>query len=131
MRNFFQRHFRKITCLIIAIGFVCMFVSVGTIVGGAMYAMRDSEPYQMGWKEVQEDPRVVQALGEPMELGWLVSGSVSYNNGESNGSYEGTVSGPNGRGDLVVVARQPEGEFWYLQELRVELENGETISLRE
>jgi len=59
------------------------------------------------------DARVVSALGEPIEAGFMIQGSVNVNNDEGEADFSFPVNGPDGAGDLHVLATRRAGEWEY------------------
>eukprot|EP00913_Durusdinium_trenchii_P023312 g21890.t1 len=59
------------------------------------------------------EPRVVAALGEPMEPGFLVTGQVNLNNDAGNANLSYKVSGPDGVGTVHVIATKARGKWTF------------------
>lgn len=93
--------------------------------------MRGSEPFNEALARAREHPEVVAALGEPVEAGFFVSGSIDVSGGSGEADFAFTVTGPDGEGTLYVVARMVAGK-WEYQTLVLEVEStGERIDLLE
>ena len=93
--------------------------------------MRSSYPYQLAVKRATESPAVAAKLGIPMHVGWLVSGNVNLNGPEGNASLSIPVSGPNGKGDIIVVGKK-HGNHWNFETLEVDVTGeDEPIPLQE
>lgn len=84
--------------------------------------MRSSEPYQMAMDVLLDDPRAARALGEPIEAGFWVSGSIQQSNADGEANLIIPVSGSHDRGRLYVYALREEG-VWRLRQLTLETEN--------
>ena len=104
----------------------CCLGIVGAIVG----VLKSSEPYQMALEHVQNDPKVIEQLGEPIEeSGWFPSGEVNVNNGSGRAGLYFHVAGPRGKGTVHVEARRIGGR-WGLTLLEITPEGGQRIPLR-
>lgn len=96
-----------------------MTVAVGAVVApGVFYALRSSEPAQAAFRAASESAGVKAALGEPIELGWLVTGSMSTGSSGGNADLTLRVSGPKATGKLHVRAEQSPGGAWRYHDLR-------------
>lgn len=102
---------------------VCAAFGAGSI----FYFLRSSDVYQMAMAEAQQHPGVVARLGEPIEDGWLMSGSIETSNGDGSADFSIPLSGPNGSGTLAVEATRSNG-VWEFTQLDLQTES-ETISL--
>lgn len=118
--------------------FGCLFVAVTFIIGStililvfAFGSLRNSEPAQLALAEVQDDPAVTAALGQPIELGLIVSGSISRTNDEGKASLQIPISGSRQSGTIYAQAEKVSGENWFFERLVVETDEGERIILRE
>ena len=99
--------------------------------GGVFAALKSTEPYKEALRIARDDPRVVEALGSPVEEGWLLQGNVNRSGAGGNANLHIPVSGPDGEGTVHVVAVRESGE-WRLTTLTFD-EDGpsETIDLLE
>lgn len=91
-------------------------------------AIKSSDVYHGAIHRVEKDPRVVQALGSPIETGWWISGNVHVSEGTGNADFDFPVKGPKGRGKVHVVATRESGN-WIYSELTVTPSNGPPIDL--
>ena len=91
-------------------------------------AMKRSHVYKGAVERAQNDPRVKAALGEPVETGWWVSGSVHVDNGSGNAELTIPLSGPKGTGKLHAIATIENGD-WKYERLSVKPDSGERIDL--
>ena len=88
---------------------VFVFVIYGAVTG----AIRSSDAYQEGMNRARSNPEVVAALGEPIESGWLISGSINVNGPSGNVDVSIPISGPKGSGTLYVVGTRNAGRWQY------------------
>lgn len=101
---------------------------VGGILALVFGALRSAEPYRHALERAQHDPAVVAALGEPIQPGWFVQGSISSNGGRGNADLAIPLDGPRGDGTLYVVAEKRAGE-WRYETLAVNVDGGGRIVL--
>ena len=112
-------------CLGLILGGVALFVGIFFV---AMSAMKSSDVYQGALKAAQAHPAAQERLGEPIEDGWLVKGSVKFDATGGNADLEIPVSGPKKSGTLYVRAINPDGT-WMFERLDLVPEGEGTISL--
>ena len=96
---------------------------VGLTVGGGaalLGGMKSSWPYSEALVRAQSDRRVIEALGEPIEARFWLSGSISVTGPEGDADLAIPLRGPNGSATLYSVARKSAGE-WSFERLEVEL----------
>ena len=87
-----------VTAVILGIALCIAFVlGILAIVFGAM---RSSTPYQEAMQTINANSAAVEALGEPIEAGWLMSGSIETSGSSGTASFSIPVSGPKGSGTL-------------------------------
>lgn len=111
--------------LLLGATFVCLIISV--IFG----AMKSSDAYKAALAKAKADPRVIEALGSPIEAGFLVSGNASVNGSSGNADLTIPISGPDGKGTIYCVASKFAGK-WTFSKLVVEVgKAGERIDLTE
>jgi hypothetical protein len=106
--------------------FAAFLASIFLVVFGAM---RSSDAYQIAISRARESPEVVEALGEPVEAGWFISGNINVSGPSGDASLSIPVCGPRGAGTIYLVAEKIAGE-WVFERLEVELEgSGERLDL--
>jgi hypothetical protein len=111
----------------------CLVLGAVGAVAGLVFivfgSMKQSWAYQEGVAAVQASPAARAALGEPIEGGWWVSGSVNVSGPSGEASIAFPVEGPEGRGQVYVEALRSAGE-WRFQLLELEVSaTGERIDL--
>ena len=89
-----------------------------------------SEAHGQAMAQVRGHPAAVEALGEPIEAGWFVSGSIRVTGPSGNASLAIPVSGPRQHGTLYVEAVKDAG-LWELRRLELALAEGRRVDLRE
>ncbi len=97
-------------CLLLVLLGVGAMLAVG---GFAVNTMKQSDIYQGAIDRAKENPEVVQRLGEPIEAGYMVSGTISTTGPAGEAEIAIPISGPNGKGTLFVVATKSAGQWHY------------------
>ncbi len=91
--------------------------------------LKSSDPYQMALQRVQNDPQVIQLLGQPIEeSGWFPTGQLNIENDRGDARFDFDVAGPNGKAHVHTEARRISGR-WGLTRLEVTPEDGQRIVL--
>ena len=100
--------------------FACITAFTLGILAIVFGALRSSDVVQQAVVIAQRDDAAVQALGEPIELGWLISGSVSTSGSSGNASLTIPISGPEGKGSLYANAYK-NNEGWHFRTLELQI----------
>ena len=103
----------------------CLGMVIGScvvMIGGIFGTIRGSEPFEVVLDRARSDPRVIEALGEPIREGWAVSGNFSLQDDSREADLTIPISGPKGDAELHVVAHR-EGDEWTYDVMEVRLEN--------
>jgi hypothetical protein len=102
---------------------VLVFAVFGVgLVGLLFTGLKSSEPYSEALELARRNPDVVEALGEPIEAGWLASGSISIAGSSGEAAFSIPIHGPLSRGTIHVVATKEAGQ-WAFESLEVEIES--------
>ena len=88
---------------------------------------RRTEPYKTAVDLALNDPRVQQALGTPVTVGWLPQGAVNTANG-GEAELNIPLEGPLGSATIRVNATNQAGS-WKYWTIRVDTDQGERIDL--
>lgn len=107
------------------IGIVSFIVSLLLVIFGAM---RSSEPYKEALKRAKADPRVIAALGSPIQPGLLVNGNLETKNDDGVADLDFTLKGPKGKADVNVAGTKTRGR-WYYTRIIVTPPSGPEIDL--
>lgn len=101
---------------------------VATLVFGVSAALQGSEPYKRAVVEAQNNAEVRELLGDPVEAGYLVSGSINLDNDGGNCDIQIPISGPKGSGSMRIRGTRSDGT-WRYDEITAEI-NGRQIDLQ-
>jgi hypothetical protein len=93
-----------------------------------MVELRGSQAYAEAVERARAHPRVVEALGEPVEPGWWVRGDADKGGASGRTRLVVPLAGPGGRARLDAEARR-QGDLWRFDRLEVTLPRGEVIDL--
>lgn len=82
---------------------VPLFFAIGSM-------MRSSDAYKLTLNTAQASPCVIDALGSPLETGWMM-GSITESSIEGSAELSIPVKGPKGKGSLDVQAKKLNGNW--------------------
>jgi hypothetical protein len=101
--------------------FLFAFGGVASIFGVLSASFASAEPVQEALELARRNPAVIEALGEPIEIGGgLPGGSLSTSPTEGSADVSLPLQGPNGKARLFVVADKEAGE-WTTRRAEVEI----------
>jgi hypothetical protein len=112
--------------------FALLLIAVAGIVLFVFGVLRSTEPATTSVSRAKNNPQAVQLLGEPIEAGWFVSGSVSTHRdalGDETGlaKLSVPVKGPRASGTVRLEGERQSGRWLYsLMELQ---SGGKTVDL--
>jgi hypothetical protein len=90
---------------------VALFVFVFSVI-------KRSDVYREAYTRAANDPRVVAALGTPIEKGWWVMGSVHIDDNTGTANIDFPISGPKGNARVHAAASR-ESDAWSYSSLVV------------
>ncbi len=106
-------------------GIGLLLIPVGFL--GIASVFKASEPYQFAMGRIQQDERVIQALGEPIEVGLFIMGNLQTSGPNGEASMAIPVSGPRASGTTYVIATKRLGR-WTVTDVVVDVaETGQRI----
>lgn len=116
--------------ILIVVAFICGIFFV------VMSAMKSSEVYQYALSKAKVDPTVAEELGEPIQDGWFVQGSINTSGSYGDAKFQIPIKGPKKSGTIYVVASKDGSEDgikgWTYEMLEVDVEGrAERIELIE
>ena len=101
--------------------FLIAVVCIGAVVYFALGSIKSSYVYQEALNKAKSNPAVVSQLGEPIEAGWRISGTINVNGESGNAEVKIPVSGPKKSGAIHATAIKKLGQ-WDFSALEVEIE---------
>jgi hypothetical protein len=116
-------------CLGLLLALLLFLGFIAAIFFGVMGIVKSSGAYTEAVAQAQASPEVIQALGEPIEEGWFVTGNVNTSGPSGEAELAIPLSGVRDSGTLYVEARRRAGN-WEFSVLELELKSsGERITL--
>jgi len=113
-------------CLVIILLFV---FGIGAAIFGVSKMFTSSAPYEYAVEQASKDPKVIEALGSPVETAGIMQGNISLQNDSGKVDIKIPLKGPKGKGSVIVKGDKFEGE-WVYEELYVLIkESNEKINL--
>ncbi|MEM9774926.1 MAG: cytochrome c oxidase assembly factor Coa1 family protein [Chloroflexota bacterium] len=103
---------------------LCCTLLVGTISGVVFSVIRNSDVASQAIEIIQEDPRVRDQLGEPVNIGWFLTGSIEVSGNSGSANLVIPVSGPRASGSVSVDATL-SGDEWRYDSMRFSLDGEE------
>ncbi|MFK5921364.1 MAG: cytochrome c oxidase assembly factor Coa1 family protein [Verrucomicrobiota bacterium] len=97
-------------CLSLVVVGVIGMVVVGLGIGKAL---KSNAPYKDSIVAVQANQVAIEALGEPIKPGFMLSGSINVENDGGNVTFSIPVSGPKGSGTITVKGTKAGGVWSY------------------
>lgn len=94
---------------------LAVLVFVGAIITIVFSAMRGSTVSQETFARVQASPVAQSLLGTPMEMGWIITGSVKTTNAEGNADMWIPVSGPKEAASVHVIGKKVNDQWNYIE----------------
>jgi len=101
--------------------FLIAVVCIGAVVYFALGSIKSSYVYQEALNKAKSNPAVISQLGEPIEAGWRISGTINVNGESGNAEVKIPVSGPKKSGAIHAAAIKKLGK-WDFSALEVEIE---------
>jgi len=100
---------------------LCLVIFVFSVI-------KRSDVYREAYTRASNDPRVVAALGTPIEKGWWVIGKVNIDNNSGEANIDFPISGPKGSA-RVHAAASHENDAWSYSSLVVRQSAGGEIDV--
>jgi len=100
---------------------LCLVIFVFSVI-------KRSDVYREAYTRASNDPRVVAALGTPIEKGWWVIGKVNIDNNSGEANIDFPISGPKGSA-RVHAAASHENDTWSYSSLVVRPSAGGEIDV--
>jgi hypothetical protein len=114
--------------LIIFVTVVLFGLFVTAIYMGVTMMFRNSYPYQLAIQRATESPEVVERIGVPFHVGWLISGQLNHRNADGDVDMSLPISGAHGKGRIVVVGVKRAGQ-WTFETFEVDIHGQQSIPL--
>ena len=94
------------------------------------HVLRANQPYKEVLARAQNDPRVVESLGAPIELGWSVSGRIrTWAGRKTYANLDIPLRGSKQNGSVHLVATSEDNQPWSYTQMLMTPDRGEPIDL--
>lgn len=90
-------------------------------------AFAHSYPYRTALQLARSSIEVSEQIGRPLTVGWLTTGQLNYVNNDGDVSLRIPISGPRGRGTIVVIGKKRAAR-WTFDTLEVDV-HGQSIRI--
>ena len=114
--------------LLCLVAFGGMFWGIFSTVSGVF---KNSEVYATSLSKAKASPAVQEALGTPIEEGFMFQGSINIDGNSGNADFSVPLKGPKGEAKLVVTARRASANPWEYTVQEVRMSDGRVIDLRD
>jgi len=112
------------------LGLVAIVVIIVVVIGGiGLKIFRSSSPCQSALSAAQASPAMRAQIGEPIELGWLITGSINSINGSGSANLNILVHGPKGKASVRVIGKSAAGVWNYEKMTATITSTGEKVDL--
>jgi hypothetical protein len=108
-------------------GFVAISVAIGSLV---FTLLKRSEPAKYALQRASVHPSAVARTGTPLEVGWVVAGSLKYSGSGGAVRLSLPVRGPKGRGTVTIRGVRVDGTWTYSVLQLVPDDGGSPVDLR-
>jgi hypothetical protein len=85
------------------------------IMGLVFSIMKRSDAYTGSLERIKISPQVIAVVGEPIETGFFMSGSVNVSGSSGNADIEYNISGPKDEAKVYVKAYKNMGTWYFTQ----------------
>jgi hypothetical protein len=115
-----------IGCLVVVLVGGGLATLIVTIV---LWSFKSSPPYEQSLEIVRSHPQARTGLGDAIEPGFLVAGSIRVNGPSGQADFAYSVTGTQGEGTVYVVAHKKMG-LWQITNLQLAVQDsGKRIDL--
>lgn len=124
-RSWLERNARwkiPLGCLVL---FLLLGAFVTVLIAVIMASFHNSVAYQQAVAKASENQQVRALIGEPIQPGWFISGSINVNGSTGKADLSIPISGPRGKGSIRAIARK-DG-VWNFTWLQVTIEGRSEI----
>ncbi|HKH43324.1 MAG TPA: cytochrome c oxidase assembly factor Coa1 family protein [Thermoanaerobaculia bacterium] len=108
-------------CLILVLPVLALAGFIGGILAIVFGSIKSTDVCQQALTLAKSNPAVIEALGQPVEDGWLMSGNINASGSSGSADVSIPLHGPKGKGTLYAVATKSAGR-WEYDTLEVEVQ---------
>lgn len=96
----------------------------------AMGALKKTDVFAETLKRAQASSEVQQALGSPVDTGWMLQGSMNVNNGDGVADLTVPLKGSKAEGSVRVKATKSASTPWQYTVMEAVMPDGTVVDLR-
>ncbi|MBI3179686.1 MAG: hypothetical protein HYZ27_08480 [Deltaproteobacteria bacterium] len=111
--SWWKRNWKWAVPLFVFLGLGSCGGCIALLVSGITGAIKSTDVYADAVRLAKRDARVIAALGEPIETGFLPSGSVEVSGPSGSADLAVTLKGSRGEGTLFIKAQKSVGRWQY------------------
>jgi hypothetical protein len=111
--NWWKRNWKWFVPLGCSSMVVLFLALVGSIALIVFSAMKSTNVYKDALARAKANSAVIEALGQPIKEGFLVSGNTNVNGASGKANLSIPISGPKGKGTIYVKANKSLGRWNY------------------
>jgi hypothetical protein len=112
-KAWFERHWM----LVVSLAVLLTLLAVSAFVLSLFYLIRSSDSATLAIATAEANPLLTRRLGQPLKVGWMVTGSIEVTPASGHAELAIPISGPKGRGTVYAEARKSAG-LWHLELLQ-------------
>ncbi|MHB1157815.1 MAG: cytochrome c oxidase assembly factor Coa1 family protein [Phycisphaerales bacterium] len=120
-RTWMERHVALVVVMLIGVVGVTLVLCAGGLVAMVFHLMRSNPAYTMAMRRLNEEPAIMRRLGEPIEPGWLMTGSTSVSGEAGQANMRIPLKGAKESAEVFIEAVKRAGQ-WKLTYLAVRFE---------
>jgi len=123
-RSWWSRNWKWVVpvgCLVLILPLLALAGFIGGILAIVFGSIKSTDVCQQALTLAKSNPVVIEALGEPIEDGWLMSGNINTSGPSGSADISIPLHGPKGKGTLYAVATKSAGR-WEYDTLEVEVQ---------
>lgn len=126
-RSWWSRNWKWVVpvgCLVLILPILALAGFIGGILAIVFGSLKSTDVYKEAFELARSHPAVVEALGQPVEDGWFMSGSIKTTGPSGYADIAIPIRGPQGEAKIYAVASKSAGR-WEYHTLEVEVEGRE------
>lgn len=123
-RSWWSRNWKWVVpvgCLVLILPVLALAGFIGTILAVVFGSIKSMDVYQEALARAQSHPAVIEAIGEPVEDRWWMTGQMDADGPSASADIAIPLRGPKGKATLYAVATKSAGR-WTYQTLEVEVD---------
>ena len=94
-----------------------------------LFLLKSSDVYKMALNKAQNSKVIVDSIGEPINTGFLATGSIKWLGPSGSATISFSVVGPKSKAIIFGMAEKRNGQ-WYFSNLTAKLSDGQIINLQ-